>query len=934
VALDEELHREVALKQILDSHADDPTSRQRFLLEAEITGGLEHPGIVPVYGLGAQADGRPYYAMRFIRGDSLKEAIAAFHAQRTRPTRAGSTDLELRRLLRRFLDVCNALDYAHSRGVLHRDIKPGNVILGKYGETLVVDWGLAKATGKSEPGAAERTMVPSSSSGSDAPTLPGLALGTPAYMSPEQAAGDLARLGPPSDVYSLGATLYCLLTGRAPFEDGDVGAMLRAVRKGDFAPPRQLDPGLDQALEAVCLKAMALRPADRYATPRGMADDIERWLADEPVTAWREPWTRGLVRSLARHRTGVTAAAAAGLVALVGLGVVATVQTRNRAALEAKNDELRTANTLIAQANAGLNAANTREQERFLLAMDAIKLFHGDVSEDLLLKERQFQVLRTKLLRGAADFYGRLEDLLKDQTDPESRAALGRAYDELGVVMETIGDQAAALAVHRQALAVRRELASEPNAGAETRTGVMRSLGKVAAIQSSTGDPTGARTSFEEMLRLAQAAAEAGAETEDGRAALAMAHHGLGLELAKSGDPAGALAAYAKALEIRQKLADDFPASGDYPYWVAGTLNNIGTVRYDTGDLAGSREALTQAQLIRQKLADAKPADTRFQRNVAMGHNNLGELLAHMGDPAGARQEYAKALAIRQKLATDNPAVTQFQRDLSVSHANLGLLRSQAGDLAGAREAHEAARDIFQRLAEANPTVREFQSKLAECHHRIGRLLYEAGDPAQARVAYSQALAIREKLAAANPQVTQYLSDLMDSHTDLAELLRTERRPAEARAGFDRSVAAGEPLARDNPRNTLCQTRLADSLRGRALARLDLGDVAGAAADTRSALAIYDRLPSRSPEDWFQTACCHAALARLAAEEGSGVPAGAARAEADQAVALLEKAAEMGCRNVFKYRVESALDSLRNREDFTRLLTELAKTAGTSATGN
>src|SRR5262249_17179918 len=205
VALDTELHREVALKQILDAHADDPTSRQRFVLEAEVTGGLEHPGIVPVYGLGTYSDDRPYYAMRFIRGDSLKEAIERFHTDEALKSDSGRRWLELRKLLRLFLDVCNAIDYAHSRGVLHRDIKPGNVNVGRHGETLVVDWGLAKATGRADPSSGERTLMPSSASGS-AETLPGSALGTPAYMSPEQAEGDLDRLGLRSDVYSLGAT--------------------------------------------------------------------------------------------------------------------------------------------------------------------------------------------------------------------------------------------------------------------------------------------------------------------------------------------------------------------------------------------------------------------------------------------------------------------------------------------------------------------------------------------------------------------------------------------------------------------------------------------------------------------------------------------------------------------------------------------------------
>jgi eukaryotic-like serine/threonine-protein kinase len=205
VALDHELHREVALKQILDHHADDPNSRARFVLEAEITGGLEHPGIVPVYGLGTYPGGRPYYAMRFIRGLSFKAAITAFHADEALRRDPGRRALGLLKLLRQFLAVCNAIDYAHSRGVLHRDLNPANIIVGKHGETLVVDWGVAKALGRTESGVAsdERVLAPSSSSGS-AETLPGSALGTPAYMSPEQAGGDLEHLGPWSDVYSLG----------------------------------------------------------------------------------------------------------------------------------------------------------------------------------------------------------------------------------------------------------------------------------------------------------------------------------------------------------------------------------------------------------------------------------------------------------------------------------------------------------------------------------------------------------------------------------------------------------------------------------------------------------------------------------------------------------------------------------------------------------
>jgi serine/threonine protein kinase len=378
VAKDLELNREVALKEIQLHRADDPDSRSRFVLEAEITGGLEHPGIVPVYGLGQYADGRPFYAMRFIRGDSLKEAIHRFHhaGQASRPTRnvgqasrlppkpsvSPSFDsVEFRILLGRFIDVCNAIEYAHSRGVLHRDLKPGNIMLGKYGETLVVDWGLAKVAGKDEQHQAsgEQTLHPRSCGGS-APTQTGAAIGTPAYMSPEQAAGRLDLLGPASDVYALGATLFSVLTGRLAFSSGDTGEVLRKVQAGDFARPRQLRANLPKPLEVICLKAMALRPADRYASPQALADDLERFLADEPVHAHSEPVTLRARRWLRKHPRSVAALAASLLVGATSAIVIAAIVTGMNRQLGAANNGLQAANVAERMAK---NEAEKKQQE-------------------------------------------------------------------------------------------------------------------------------------------------------------------------------------------------------------------------------------------------------------------------------------------------------------------------------------------------------------------------------------------------------------------------------------------------------------------------------------------------------------------------------------------------------------------------------------------
>jgi WD40 repeat protein len=414
VALDQELGREVALKKIQEQHAGQVENQIRFLREAEITGNLEHPGVVPVYALGRNSDGRPYYAMRLVQGESLKNAVARFHQSADTARDVRQTVLEMRQLLTRFQAVCHTVAYAHSRGVLHRDLKPANILLGHYGETLVVDWGLARSFGCRGQAATESAdpLTASDESTRDSElTHVGRAIGTPQFMSPEQAAGWGHRLGPTSDVYSLGATLYCLLTGKPPFNEGSSNAVLFDVQCGRFPPPRRRNRNVPPALEAICLKAMAYRPEDRYPSARALAEDIENWLADEPVTAYAEGRAERLGRWVRGHKNLVwwgTAVVAVSITAGVAAVLLTAAAAREAQEQQRANQQQRTAENLAQlRAEADRQRARAEEQEALVrrhlyfsqvnMADRAWQDAHISRMEDLLREQRP---------KGREDFRG------------------------------------------------------------------------------------------------------------------------------------------------------------------------------------------------------------------------------------------------------------------------------------------------------------------------------------------------------------------------------------------------------------------------------------------------------------------------------------------------------------------------------------------------
>ncbi|MCR9291839.1 MAG: serine/threonine protein kinase [bacterium] len=284
LARDERLRRNVAIKEMSPKAAASPRLWRRFQREAEITGHLEHPNVVPLYMSGVNPETKmPFYAMRFVGKQTLAEAIREFHAK----VKAHVDEpIDLHRLLNVFLKVCQAIAFAHSRGVIHRDLKPENVVLDNFGQVIVLDWGLAKLDSDGEL-ALRLSLAGDASNAHLSQTIDGDVVGTPLYMSPEQAAGDLDKLDARTDVYGLGAILFAILTGNAPHEnshrsvDGSlrVEEFLNCIAGREAPDPRAVNSDIPHDLAAICQRAMARERFARHATATDLAAEVERWIA-------------------------------------------------------------------------------------------------------------------------------------------------------------------------------------------------------------------------------------------------------------------------------------------------------------------------------------------------------------------------------------------------------------------------------------------------------------------------------------------------------------------------------------------------------------------------------------------------------------------------------------------------------------------------------
>jgi tetratricopeptide (TPR) repeat protein len=386
-AFDLDLQREVALKVLHLDLAADGSLGARFVEEAQVAARLQHPAIVPVYDVGTMPDGKLYFTMKLVAGRTLDDVVAS--ARRGDPDASDYTPF---RLLEAFREICRAISYVHEHGIVHRDLKPHNVMLGSYGEVQVMDWGVAKVLPSPSEAAptAEKAWMVSSPSGrwsgslSRNATVAGDILGTPAYMAPEQARGDRA-VSPLWDVYALGGILHYILTGQPPVS-GTTSQVIEQLRKGDAARPRprSLDPTIPPEAEAICLRALARRQSARYPTAKALADDVQAFLEQRPVSAFPEGRVRRALKWARRRRRGVALALVAAVGTLGGVATVRAVTARTARATLVNHAGDRAAQArakfLAARSELAHDPARTRRDDLLGLGIDALQTAQGVVA--------------------------------------------------------------------------------------------------------------------------------------------------------------------------------------------------------------------------------------------------------------------------------------------------------------------------------------------------------------------------------------------------------------------------------------------------------------------------------------------------------------------------------------------------------------------------
>jgi len=741
VRADDQYRKQVAIK-VVRRGMDTEDILRRFHTERQIQASLEHPHIARLLDGGTTPDGLSYFVMEYIEGQPVDEYCDV-------------RKLTTAERLRLFQTVCAAVHYAHQNLVVHRDLKPGNVLVTADGTVKLLDFGIAKLLNPALSG--YRTL---------APTRAGSRPMTPDYASPEQVRGEPITTS--SDVYSLGVVLYELLTGRRPYRvpsrapqevlravcevdperpstsvarvetvpaaDGSAPVTLtpEMVSRTREGPPEKLRRRLSGDLDNIVLMALRKEPQRRYASAEQLSEDIRRHLEGLPVVA--RPNTLGYVtrKFVRRHRAGVAAAALVALALVAGTFATAwqarAAQAQKARAERRFNDVRRLANAFVFELH------------------DAIKDLPGSTPARQLLVKRALEYLDGLAAEAAGD--------------PGLQRELARAYQKLGDVQGSpasanLGDTAGALRSYDKALAIFKPLAAAgPHNDAEASRDLAGLYTTLAALRWWTGDTAQSLDYYRQALALREAMAAA--------------------------DPTHT--------DDRRELAKSCVLMGETQWWM--------------GERAGGEQTLRRGVALYEGLAVAVPADVRVRRGLALAYFRLGEALEVADQPAVGLEYYHKFMAIEEPLSAADPHNEAIRRSIWHGHIKIGEARSATGDRRGALESHQKALAMAQELAEADPRNVNARRNLAITLTYLGQDLKALGERDAALRRLREALAVLESLRAADPANAMARRDLTLCHERLGGLLLDGGDPAGAIEHYRRILEIREALWKENPSNT------------------------------------------------------------------------------------------------------------------------------------
>jgi serine/threonine protein kinase/tetratricopeptide (TPR) repeat protein len=788
-AMQVSLSRRVALKILPFAAVLDPKQIARFKNEAQAAAQLYHPNIVPVYAVGVDR-GVHYFAMKYIEGQPLDRAIAQLRLAQSndasgtfRPNDISLADtvpyrldpatppgsmlsVERRRyiptVIRLGIQAAEALHAAHEVGIVHRDIKPSNLMLDDQGRIWVTDFGLARCQ-------------------TDASlTRTGDLIGTARYMSPEQASGRSALVDQRTDVYSLGATLYELLTLEPAFAGDDVQALLRLIDQEEPRRLRQHRSDIPVDLETVIAKAMAKHPAERYTTAEEFAADLRRVLDGKPTQARAPTPLDRMVKWTRRHTRLVLAATAISMLATFGL-VAATL--------------------LVNAARQNADDNFVRAEKHFRSAHNTVDRFGAALAERLATVPGAIDV-RRDLLQETMRYYR--DFALEARDNPELRADLALTYSKMGTLAEEIGSQTEAAEFHRHSIELFEHLAADHPQESEYRRRLALAHNNLATLLSRSGDAALARSHFDAAIEMQQQLLTQSPESRSFRGDLALTYGNLGLLDRDTKDDRSAETALGEAIRLQEKLVGEKPDDLDEVRRLASSYNNLSAL-YLERDPARAKKLFDKALDRQQQLVAARPYDVKLQSELAVTHNNLGSIHSRAGRIGEAADHYAEAIEAQERLVRMAPQQRSYQKDLAVTLSNLGLAQTQLKQTSDAEVSFRRALHVGELLAKRSPRDAEIRSMLGGTFNNLAYVFEESGRTREAAAAYDTAIEHQAAAFSAADTVQRYREFLSTHYFNYGRVLSSLGR-------YDEAVAAAKQRQKLWPRDAQRLPTVAEEL--------------------------------------------------------------------------------------------------------------------------